>query len=197
MEIWRTDAGKAIAATQSAGFSGASDRIQPDRHSESVAVCGLPAVFLHGGRVSGPIKRACPEIGRFAAGTIVVINPEHNEPDLNQLLQGKYNSFIDYPHLVARLRQRTSVQMTRAALMALLRREALDPQARVDLFKRIADAFRERVSFTAEITEGMSDERYVRNCVDLLYQHMKPPTREMSGQTLLTCHALISESWPG
>ena len=129
----------------------------------------LPAFYMVGG-LAGLFSVRAQRLGDLAAGTIVVVNLEYNEPDLNQLLQGKFNSFIDYPHLAARLRQRTSVQMARVALMALLRRESLDPAARVDLFKRIADAFRDRVRFPAEITEGMSDERYVRNCVDLLYQ---------------------------
>ena len=129
----------------------------------------LPAFYMVGG-LAGLFSARAQRLGDLAAGTIVVVNPVMDEPDLNQLLQGKYNSFIDYPHLVARLRQQTSVQMARVALMALLRRESLAPRARVDLFRRIADAFRDLVSFPAEITEGMSDERYVRNCVDVLYQ---------------------------
>jgi hypothetical protein len=60
--------------------------------------------------------------------------------------------------------------MAGVALTALLRREALGPRARVELFKEIADRFRELVAFPTEVTEGMSDERYVRNCVDVLYQ---------------------------
>ena len=129
----------------------------------------LPAFYMVGG-LAGLVSERAQRLGDLAAGTIVVSNPAMLEPDLNQLLQGKYNSFVEHPHLIARLRQRASVQMARVALMALLRREGLDPQARIDLFKRIADGFKTLVSFPPEITEGMSDERYVRNCVDVLYQ---------------------------
>jgi len=129
----------------------------------------LPLLYMVGG-LAGLITPHAQRLGDLAAGTIVVANPVLPEPDLDQLLQGKYNSFVDYPHLTARLRQRTSVQMAGVALTALLRRETLDPQARVELFQGIADRFRELVVFPTEVTEGMSDERYVRNCVDVLYQ---------------------------
>ena len=132
-------------------------------------VDSLPAFYMVGG-LAGIISKRAQRLGDLAANTIVVVNPQLLEPDLQQLLQGKYNSFADYPHLVARLRQQATARIARIALMALLRRESLDPLARIDLFKSIADNFKSLVSFPAEATEGISDERYVRNCVDVLYQ---------------------------
>lgn len=132
-------------------------------------VDSLPVFYMVGG-LTGLIGSKAQRLGDLAANTIVVANPALPEPDLAQLLQGKYNSFTEYPHLVARLRQRVSAQMARIALTALMRRDSLADGARVEVFKSIAARFKERVVFPPEATEGMSDERYVRNCVDVLYQ---------------------------
>jgi hypothetical protein len=57
-----------------------------------------------------------------------------------------------------------------AALQALLRRDALAPAARVDLFATMAGLFKQKVTFPAEVLTGISDEQYVRNVVDLLFR---------------------------
>lgn len=132
-------------------------------------VDSLPVFYMVGG-LAGLVGSNAQRLGDLAANTIVVANPVMPEPDLDQLMQGKYNSFIEYPHLVARLRQRVSVQMARIALTALLRRDSIVDVARVELFNSIATRLKECVEFPPEATEGISDERYVRNCVDVLYQ---------------------------
>jgi len=43
--------------------------------------------------------------GDLAANTIVVRHPAAAEPDFEKILPGKFNSFREYPHLAARLRQ--------------------------------------------------------------------------------------------
>ncbi len=101
-------------------------------------------------------------------------NPRISEPNLDQLLTGKYNSFREYPHLVARLRQHVSTQEGRIALQALLRRDELDPQARIELFREIASHFQSIVSFPQEATDGLSDEQCVRNFVDVLFRKRDP-----------------------
>jgi len=132
-------------------------------------VDSLPVFYMVGG-LAGLVGSKAQRLGDLAANTIVVTNPALPEPDLEQLMQGKYNSFTEFPHLVARLRQRVSAQMARIALTALLRRDSLNDVARVEVFKSIAASFKAQVEFPPEATEGISDERYVRNCVDVLYQ---------------------------
>jgi len=133
------------------------------------AVDSLPGLYLIGGLVSLFSKRA-QRLGDIAANTIVVWNPRILEPDLSNLMEGKFNSFEDYPHLEARLRQRVAPSEAQMALQALLRRDDLEPQARVALFHEISDYFKEIVEFPAELTQGLSDEQYIRNVVDTLYQ---------------------------
>ena len=70
-----------------------------------------------------------------------------------------------------RLRQRASPAEAAVALQALVRRGPLEPGARLELFRRLADHFRTLVEFPAADVEGLSDEQYVRNVVDILYKN--------------------------
>jgi len=132
----------------------------------------LPAFYLVGGVVS-LLNRRYQRLGDIAANTVVVRAPKLSEPDLDQLLAGKYNSLREHPHLEARLRQRVSPAEAAVAMRALLRREGLDPRARVELFGELAEHFRAVVTFPPEAVEGMPDEQYVRNVVDVLYRARK------------------------
>ncbi len=137
----------------------------------------LPAFYLVGG-IACLISRRAQRLGDFAANTIVVRNPKVKEPDLDQLLAGKYNSLRQYPHLSARLRQRVSPTEARVALQALLRRDELDAGARVELFEEIAAHFRSLVEFPPEANEGITEEQYVRNVVDILFRSQRPNRQE-------------------
>jgi uncharacterized RDD family membrane protein YckC len=132
-------------------------------------VDGLPMFYLVGGIVCW-LNRNCQRLGDIAANTIVIRNPRITEPDLDQLLAGKYNSLRQYPHLAARLRQHVSPGEAAVALQALLRRDEFDPADRVDLFAELAAHFRAKAEFPAEATDGVADEQYLRNVVDVIYR---------------------------
>ena len=129
----------------------------------------LPALYLVGGLVCLFNKRA-QRLGDFAANTIVVWTPRVSEPDINQLLEGKYNSFREYPHLEARLRQHITPAEAQVAVQSIMRRDDLDPQARVELFRELTSYFNTIVSFPQEATDGISDEQYVRNVVEAIFR---------------------------
>jgi uncharacterized RDD family membrane protein YckC len=131
-------------------------------------VDSLPGLYALGG-VGCLLSRHAQRLGDVAANTIVVRSPKIAHPDLKQLISGKYNSLRGYPHLVARLRQKVTPQEAGIALQSLLRRDILSPQARVELFEQIASHFRSIVEFPEEATYGITDEQYVRNVVDILY----------------------------
>lgn len=133
------------------------------------AVDLLPALYIVGGIVC-LLSRHAQRLGDIAANTIVVRNPEIVEPDLTQILVGKYNSFREYPHLAARFRQRISPQEAGIALQALLRRDDLEPLSRLELFEEIVSHMRNIVEFPQEATDGLTDEQYVRNIVDILFR---------------------------
>ena len=132
-------------------------------------VDSLPAFYFVGG-VTCWLNRNCQRLGDIAANTVVIRNPRMTEPDLDQLLAGKYNSLRQFPHLAARLRQRVSPGEAAMALQALLRRDEFDPAARVELFGEMAEHFRALVEFPAEATDGVADEQYIRNVVDVIYR---------------------------
>ena len=129
----------------------------------------LPGLYLVGGTAC-VLSRRFQRLGDLAANTIVVRNQEVPQPNLEQLLGGKFNSLLEYRHLAARLRQRTSPQAAAVALEALLRRDELEPQARLQLFAGLADHFRSLVEIPLEAIEQLSDEQYVRNVVEILYR---------------------------
>ena len=132
-------------------------------------VDALPAFYFVGGLTCW-LNSRCQRLGDIAANTVVIRSPRVGEPDLDQLLAGKYNSLRQYPHLAARLRQRVSPAEADVVLQALLRREDFEPPARVELFAHLAAHFQAKIEFPAEATDGIADEQYLRNVVDVLYR---------------------------
>jgi uncharacterized RDD family membrane protein YckC len=138
----------------------------------------LPAFYMVGG-IACLVTRKCQRLGDVAANTVVVRNPRLVEPDIDQLLAGKYNSLRQHAHLEARLRQRVSPPEAAMAMQAIMRRDDLDPVARVELFRELANHFRAKVEFPPEATEGIADEQYVRNVLDIVY-------RTRTGESLIS-----------
>jgi hypothetical protein len=115
------------------------------------------------------LNRKCQRLGDLVAGTAVVRVPRLREPDLSQLEASRHNSLAQERHLAARLRQKVSPEIAGVALEALLRRESLAPDSRLELFRDLAKQFRAMVPYPAEIVEQLSDEQYVRDVVEILY----------------------------
>lgn len=129
---------------------------------------GLPIFYLVGGAACF-FTRYSQRLGDLAANTIVVRDIKPSQPDLNQLLGGRYNSMLEHRHLAARLRQRVPPPAATIALASILRRDQFEPRARVELFEELAAYFKAMVEFPPEITEQLSDEHYVRNVVEILF----------------------------
>lgn len=138
----------------------------------------IPMLYLVGGTTCA-LNRHAQRLGDMAANTVVVRMPRLREPDLDRLMPGKFNSLREHPHLAARLRQRVSPGEASIALRALMRREDLTPDARVELFGALARHFRKMVAFPESAIEGLSDEQYVTNISDILFRDKgsNPPSR--------------------
>ncbi|HEY1662123.1 MAG TPA: RDD family protein [Verrucomicrobiae bacterium] len=141
----------------------------------------LPVFYFVGG-VTCWFSPKCQRLGDIAANTIVVRMPRISEPDLDKLLVDKFNSLRQFPHLVARLRQNVTPLEADIALQAILRRNEFDPNARVELFSMLAAHFRAKVEFPQEATDGVADEQYLRNLVDVIYR-VHPGQRVESAAT--------------
>jgi uncharacterized RDD family membrane protein YckC len=133
------------------------------------AVDSLPIAYLLGG-LAALFSRKAQRLGDVAAATIVVHEPPVAGTDLAGLVLAKYNSLRGQQHLAARLRANTS-----PALQALLRREQFEPAARLALFAELAAHFRTLVVLPPELDEGISDEQFVRNVVEVLFGAKPPP----------------------
>lgn len=134
----------------------------------------LPAFYLVGG-ITAWLQKHHQRLGDLAARTLVIRAEAATEPDVDQLLGGKFNSLLKHQHLTARLRQRVSPAVAGVALETLLRRNELDPAARVRLFAELASYFQRLVPFPPEAIEQLSDEQYVRNAVLVLYRASVEP----------------------
>jgi uncharacterized RDD family membrane protein YckC len=132
-------------------------------------VDALPAFYLVGG-VASLLSRKCQRLGDIAANTVVIRLPRLTQPDLEQLLADKFNSLRVYPHLAARLRQRVTPEEAAMLLQAIVRRDEFDPAARVQLFEQLASHLKKKVEFPEDASEGITDEQYVRNVVDIVYR---------------------------
>ena len=132
------------------------------------AVDALPNFYLVGGAACLFSARA-QRLGDLAADTVVVRAEKPGTPDLAQIASGKYNTLRDHPVLAARLRQKVPPAEAGLALQALLRREALEPEARVQVFARLAERFRTVGVLPADLFEDLTDEQLVRNVVDVLF----------------------------
>jgi uncharacterized RDD family membrane protein YckC len=132
-------------------------------------VDSLPVFYFVGG-VTSWLNAKCQRLGDIAANTVVIRHPRVDEPDLDQVLAGKFNSLRQFPHLAARLRQNVTPMEADIALQSLLRREEFDPVSRVGLFAELAAHFQAKVEFPAEATDGVTDEQFLRNVVDVIYR---------------------------
>jgi uncharacterized RDD family membrane protein YckC len=130
----------------------------------------LPGLYLIGG-VCCVLSSRRQRLGDIAAGTIVIRTPQLKEPDVDQVLGRKFNSLAESRHLAARLRQKVPAKVAHLALEAILRRDEIQPAARLALFREFGEYLKNVVPYPAEIVEQLTDEQYVRNTVDVLFQH--------------------------
>ena len=128
----------------------------------------FPVIGLAGG-ITMLCNRRLQRLGDIAAGTVVVRNRQPSMPNIEALVRGRYNSFLQHQLLCGRLRQRTPAHAGAIAIDALMRRDQMDDRARVAVFKDLVAYLRTLVEFPAEDTEQLSSEQYVRNVVEILF----------------------------
>ncbi len=127
----------------------------------------LPVLYLVGA-TAVLLSRRQQRLGDLVANTIVVQQRRLALPDLLRLnLDEKFNSLTSIPHLAARLRQRITPDLVELSYQALLRRDELTPDVKLEVFRLLAERFRALVRFPDEITVTLTDERYVRNALQI------------------------------
>jgi uncharacterized RDD family membrane protein YckC len=131
-------------------------------------VDSLPLAYLVGG-ITALMSDRSQRLGDIVAGTLVIWEPAEVIPDMDLIRGEKYNSLRAHPGVVARLRQAVAPADARVAWQALARRDELNPDARLKLFAEIAGYFRSLTPVPPELGEGISDEQFTRNVVDVLF----------------------------
>ena len=129
----------------------------------------LPAFYAVGG-ICCAFSPKYQRLGDIAANTVVIYTSPEKIPDLELLFSGTYNSLRNHAHLAAQLRKTIAPGEARLALEAVARRAELEPTSRLELYHQLAQRLRSLVAFPEETLEGMTDEQYVRNIVDLIYR---------------------------
>ncbi len=133
------------------------------------AVDVLPLFYALGG-ASSVLTRHGQRLGDIAANTVVIRHEDVRNPELPETLRLRYNSLRAYPHLCARLRQRSTPEEAGIVLGAIQRREELDPSARLGLFDALARHFQAKVEFPPEALDGLSSEQYARDVAQVLFE---------------------------
>lgn len=129
----------------------------------------LPLIYFAGGAAM-LLNRRAQRLGDLAANTVVIRARIPQQPDFQQIMPDKYNSFRAYPHIEARLRQRVTPEEAAILVQALLRRDELEPEARVALYAEMVQHFQERIPFPSDATLGLTGEHYLRNLADSLFR---------------------------
>jgi hypothetical protein len=105
----------------------------------------------------------------LAAQTVVVRTVKTERPDIATLISDKYNSFKDYPHIAARLRNDLPAEIAALVLKSLIRRKTLETTARTEIYESLVELLKKYAKFPQEATDGLSDERFLKNTVEILY----------------------------
>ncbi len=128
----------------------------------------LPFLYFVGG-LAMLLNDRYQRIGDLVANTIVLRDRQTGLPDFAMAAANeKYNSLLEITHLAARLRQKTPPELLLIAYEAVMRRDQLDPAARIQLFAELAQRFRSLVKYPPEITEILTDEGYVRSALGVI-----------------------------
>ncbi len=129
----------------------------------------LPAFYVAGG-ISATLSQRWQRLGDIAAGTMVIREDKIVEPDLSKILADKYNSFRDYPYFTAKARSALTPAEAALIFTFLQRRDRFNDDVRIELCSKLADYFKTLVEFPDEALENISNERYLRNLADIVYQ---------------------------
>ena len=128
----------------------------------------LPFLYFVGG-LAMLLNDRYQRIGDLVANTIVLRDRQTGLPDFAMAAANeKYNSLLEIAHLAARLRQKTPPELLLVAYEAVMRRDQLEPAARIQLFAELASRFRSLVKYPPEITEILTDEGYVRSALGVM-----------------------------
>lgn len=132
-------------------------------------VDSLPFFYLLGG-LFVLMTQHMQRLGDIAANTVVISSRAPRQPELDALWPLPHNSLRAYPWVEARLRRQTDPEEAALLVQALERRDTLEPQARIQVFRELAAEFKAKTPIPDDAIAGVTDEQFVRSVVDSLYR---------------------------
>ena len=129
----------------------------------------LPFAYLVGGisALSSPLMQ---RFGDRVAGTLVVRQTPLVAPAEEPWTRQKYNSFMEYPPIVTKLRRAATPELASLIQDALRRRNELAAYARREIYRELATYLQSEISpFPDELVEMLSDEQYLINAAGVLF----------------------------
>lgn len=133
------------------------------------AADSAPALYALGGLIA-LLEPKGRRLGDLAAGTLVVRDAPVELSTSEKLGFDKYNALRGKPLLQSRLRKEIRPQEASLLIKALLRRESLDPQARVALFDNLWKELEPRCQIPEELIRDLPPEQRIRNIAEVLYR---------------------------
>lgn len=130
-------------------------------------VDSLPLLYFVGG-VAALISRDAQRLGDMAANTVVIRQNQFKPVDPAVFATARYNSLLDYPHLTAVLRQKSSPALFNLAMQAVGRRSELSAEAQAAVFGALSAKFRAVTRIPEELTVTLTDEQFVRNILQVV-----------------------------
>lgn len=129
----------------------------------------MPLFYVTGG-LTATLSPRWQRLGDIASGTLVIREQQIFEPDLSKIVTDKYNSFRDYPYFATKAR--AAISPDEAALICnfLQRRDYFNADVRIAICELMVNYCKSMVEFPHEALENLSNERYLRNLIDIVYQ---------------------------
>jgi uncharacterized RDD family membrane protein YckC len=128
----------------------------------------LPFFYMIGG-LTCLLNPKYQRLGDITAGTLVIRTIKISKPDISSIITNKYNSFRDYPVLAARLRDNIPPEISGILFKVLLRRESLEPEIRFEIYSEIVEVLKKYAKFPKEATQDLSDEQFLKNCLEIIF----------------------------
>ena len=132
-------------------------------------VDSLPLFYFVGG-VACWLTPRCQRLGDIAANTVVVRHPSRYRARPRPGAGRQIQFAPPYPHLAARLRQRVSPAEADSPCRPSCAAKNSTRPPRANFFGELAAHFRAKVEFPSEATDGVADEQFLRNVVDVIYR---------------------------
>lgn len=130
--------------------------------------------MLYGvGSLSAMASPLNKRLGDIAANTLIVSIKKQVVPDFDQIAPEKFNSLRERLGIIAKIKSQCNNDIAYISFHAILRRNEFEPDSRIKVFKALSEYFKKIIGSELEDINSLSDERLVKNIVEVLFDQNK------------------------